>query len=274
MSNTVDAYKKQELLTLCEHLLYSPRFFNGVCVAHVFFCLHSVSCVPNVVRVSGMCIIDCPTKTLTTCDTQDTEWRQKNMSNTDPIKKPGWIQEVLAQGKQFLLLISIHCVTHVIKSSKTLVSDRGKETNLCKRKTSIVIWDMDHYHVNEIPRNVYLRYGPLLCQWDTKECIFEIWTIIMSMRYQGMYIWDMDHYHVIEIPRNVYLRYRPLSCQWDTKECIFEIWTIIMSLRYQGMYIWDIDHYYVNISNIHSLVSHWHNNGPYLKYTFLDISLT
>jgi hypothetical protein len=42
--------------TSCIH----PGFFNGVCVAHVFFCLHSVSCVPNVVRVSGMCIIDCP----------------------------------------------------------------------------------------------------------------------------------------------------------------------------------------------------------------------
>ena len=171
----------------------------------------------------GQSMIHIP-ETLTTFGTQDTEWRQKKTWATQtPLKNPGWIQEVLAQGKQFLLLISIHSVTHVIKSSKTLVSDRGKKTNLCKRKTSIVIWDMDHYHVNEIPRNVYLRYGPLSCQWDTKECIFEIWTIIMSMRYQGMYIWDMDHYHVNEIPRNVYLRYGPLSCQWDTKECIFEI---------------------------------------------------
>jgi hypothetical protein len=86
MSNTAVSYKKQELLTLCEHLVH-PRFlvrvvhlFNFLCCIFVFclssfcvlcvqccqclwnvpliyinfVCLHSASCVFNVASVSGM----------------------------------------------------------------------------------------------------------------------------------------------------------------------------------------------------------------------------
>ena len=60
------SYKKQELLTLREHL-DSSKVFGGIRVAHVFsflccifdfVCLHSVSCVPNVAIVSGLSILD------------------------------------------------------------------------------------------------------------------------------------------------------------------------------------------------------------------------
>jgi hypothetical protein len=87
------------------------------------------------------------------------------------------------------------------------------------------------YHVNEIPRNVYLRYRPLSCPWDTKECILHSlvshwhdmvhisnihslvshWHDIVHISdiHSLVSHWDMDHYHVNEIPRNVYLRYGP-----------------------------------------------------------------
>ena len=58
-------YKRQELLTLCEHLS-SPAVFGEVRVAHLFsflccvfcfVCLRPVSCVP---KVSGFSILDRP----------------------------------------------------------------------------------------------------------------------------------------------------------------------------------------------------------------------
>ena len=60
------SYKKQELLTLLEHLV-SPLVFGGVSVARLFsflccvaflcfVCLCPVSCVPNVAIVSGLSI--------------------------------------------------------------------------------------------------------------------------------------------------------------------------------------------------------------------------
>jgi len=64
VSNSMVSIKKQEMLTLCEHL-GSPPVFGGVLVAHLFsflcvvYFLRPVSCVPNVASVSGLSILDC-----------------------------------------------------------------------------------------------------------------------------------------------------------------------------------------------------------------------
>jgi hypothetical protein len=61
------SYKKQELLTLRQHLMLLPGFWWGPCCSIFlvfcflcFVCLLSVSCVPNAVSVSGLSILDCP----------------------------------------------------------------------------------------------------------------------------------------------------------------------------------------------------------------------
>ena len=74
---------------------------------------------------------------------------------------------------------------------------------------------MDHYHVNEIPRNVYLRYGP----YHVNEIPRNVY-----LRYGPYHVNEIPRnvclrygpYHVNEIPRNVYLRYGPYN-----KECMF-----------------------------------------------------
>ena len=62
------SYKRQELLTNCEHL-NSPLFLVGFvlliflvfCVVFLcFICLRYVSCLPNVASISGLFILDCP----------------------------------------------------------------------------------------------------------------------------------------------------------------------------------------------------------------------
>ena len=62
------SYKRQELLTNCEHLS-SPLFLVGFvlliflvfCVVFLcFICLRCVSCLPNVASISGLFILDCP----------------------------------------------------------------------------------------------------------------------------------------------------------------------------------------------------------------------
>jgi hypothetical protein len=56
------------VLALCGYM-GSPSFFGGVCGAHLFcflwcgccfVCLRPVSYVPNVLKFSGLSIIDCP----------------------------------------------------------------------------------------------------------------------------------------------------------------------------------------------------------------------
>jgi hypothetical protein len=70
MSNTTVSYKKQERLTLREHM-GSPPVFGGVSVPHLFIilcwvvflcfiCLHPVSYVPNVASFSGLFILTLP----------------------------------------------------------------------------------------------------------------------------------------------------------------------------------------------------------------------
>jgi hypothetical protein len=62
------SYKKQELLTLCEHLGSSPGFgevlvvhcSSLLCCVFCFVSLLPVSCVPNVASVSGLSILDLP----------------------------------------------------------------------------------------------------------------------------------------------------------------------------------------------------------------------
>jgi hypothetical protein len=62
------SYKRQELLTNCEHL-NSPLFLVGFvlliflvfCVVFLcFICLRYVPCLPNVASISGLFIRDCP----------------------------------------------------------------------------------------------------------------------------------------------------------------------------------------------------------------------
>ena len=68
MSNMAGIYKTQKLLTLREYL-GSPPVFRDVRVAHLVLCVVffvpcfsvlPVSSVPNVPRVSGLSILDCP----------------------------------------------------------------------------------------------------------------------------------------------------------------------------------------------------------------------
>ena len=60
------SYKRQELFALREHI-GSPLVVDGVCVAHLFsflccvfcfVCLCPLSCVPNIVSLSGLFILD------------------------------------------------------------------------------------------------------------------------------------------------------------------------------------------------------------------------
>jgi hypothetical protein len=54
------SYKRQELLTVHMHMVSSP-VSGGVSVGHLFSflcCVRSVSCVLNVVSVSGLSILD------------------------------------------------------------------------------------------------------------------------------------------------------------------------------------------------------------------------
>jgi hypothetical protein len=65
------SYKRQELLTLREHLGSSPVFSEvsvfillvlcvALCCVFCFVCLHPVSCMPNVASVSALSILNCP----------------------------------------------------------------------------------------------------------------------------------------------------------------------------------------------------------------------
>jgi hypothetical protein len=63
------SYKKQELLSVHDHLGFHLWFLMGVCVAHLFsflccvlcfVCLCPVSCMSNVASVSGLSILDFP----------------------------------------------------------------------------------------------------------------------------------------------------------------------------------------------------------------------